>query len=54
MQHDLQSFARMVDEAPPGALDPTSSTYLFNRDSAAATGATTKSQDESMGIAPED
>jgi len=53
MQHDLTNFARMIDEAPPGALDPTASTYLFNRDSAAATGLTTQSQDESMGASPD-
>ncbi len=53
MQHDLQNFATMVDQAPPGALDPTSSTYLFHRDSAAAAGATTRAQDESMGVAPD-
>jgi len=53
MQHDLQNFATMVDQAPPGALDPTSSTYLFHRDSAAATGVTTRAQDESMGVSPD-
>lgn len=50
LQHDLDHFAQMVREAPPGALDPTSSSYLFHDDSAAAQGRTTKAQDESMGI----
>ncbi|HEY0394114.1 MAG TPA: SRPBCC family protein [Candidatus Elarobacter sp.] len=50
LQHDLQHFAAMVEEAPPGALDPTSSAYLFHADSAAAKGATTQAQDESMGM----
>jgi ribosome-associated toxin RatA of RatAB toxin-antitoxin module len=50
LQHDLQHFATMVEEAPQGALDPTSSTYLFHSDSAAARGQTTREQDESMGM----
>jgi ribosome-associated toxin RatA of RatAB toxin-antitoxin module len=50
LQHDLQHFATMVEQAPPGALDPTSSTYLFHSESAAAKGQTTKAQDESMGM----
>ena len=48
LQHDMDNFARMVDEAPPGALDPTSSNYLFHSGSAAAKGATTSHQDETM------
>ena len=36
LQRDLENFAQMVDEAPPGALDPTSSSYLFHSGSAAA------------------
>lgn len=48
LQNDLNHFARMVDEAPPGALDPTSSNYLFHSKSAAAKGTTTERQDESM------
>ena len=52
LQHDLHAFAVMVDQAPPGALDPTASTYLFHRDSAAASGTTTVAQDESMGVDP--
>lgn len=51
LQHDLDHFATMVAQAPPGALDPTSSTYLFHRDSAAGRGTTTSAQDESMGMA---
>jgi uncharacterized membrane protein len=50
LQHDLQHFAKMVEQAPPGALDPTSSAYLFHSDSAAARGETTQAQNESMGI----
>lgn len=53
LQHDLQHFATMVDQAPPGALDPASSAYLFHGDSAAARGATTRAQDESMGMTTE-
>jgi len=51
LRHDLQHFATMVEQAPAGALDPTSSAYLFHGDSAAARGETTEAQDESMGIA---
>lgn len=50
LQHDLEHFAAMVDQAPSGALDPTSSSYLFHADSAAARGTTTPAQDESMGM----
>ncbi|MBV9439729.1 MAG: SRPBCC family protein [Candidatus Eremiobacteraeota bacterium] len=49
LQHDLEQFAAMVERAPANALDPTSSTYLFNPASAAAQGRTTRDQDESMG-----
>src|SRR5579859_4086929 len=38
----------MVDQAPPGALDPTSSNYLFHSDSAAAKGKTTDRQNATM------
>ncbi len=51
LQHDLEHFATMVEQAPPGALDPTSSAYLFHGDSAAGRGATTLAQNESMGMA---
>lgn len=50
LQHDLAHFAAMVEQAPPGALDPTSSSYLFHADSAASHGSTTLAQDESMGM----
>jgi uncharacterized membrane protein len=48
LQTDLDHFAAMVREAPPGALDPESSHYLFHSGSAAAQGTTTKAQDQSM------
>ena len=48
MQRDLDHFARMVEEAPEGALDPNSSHYLFHSDSAAAKGETTAAQDSTM------
>ena len=50
LQHDLQHFAAMVEEAPSGALDPTSSSYLFHAASAAAGGRTTQAQEETMGM----
>jgi ribosome-associated toxin RatA of RatAB toxin-antitoxin module len=49
LQRDLDNFAAMVAGAPPGALDPESSDYLFHKDSAAAKGKTTRAQDASMG-----
>jgi uncharacterized membrane protein len=48
LQNDLNHFAQMVEEAPPGALDPTSSDYLFHSESAAAKGKTTERQNETM------
>ncbi|GAC1393762.1 MAG: hypothetical protein NVSMB38_23250 [Ktedonobacteraceae bacterium] len=48
LQNDLTHFARMVDEAPAGALDPNSSNYLFHGASAAAKGTTTSRQNETM------
>ena len=48
LQEDLTHFARMVDQAPVGALDPMSSNYLFHEQSAAAQGSTTDRQNESM------
>lgn len=48
LQHDMNNFAKMVAQAPPGALDPTSSNYLFHEDSAAAKGQTTDRQDDAM------
>jgi hypothetical protein len=48
LREELQNFARMVEEAPPGVLDPMSSHYLFHRHSAATTGTITSRQQESM------
>ena len=48
LQHDLDNFAKMVQQAPAGSLDPTSSHYLFHSGSAATKGTTTKRQDETM------
>jgi uncharacterized protein YndB with AHSA1/START domain len=48
LQHDLENFAQMVAESPPGALDPMSSDYLFHEDSAAAKGQATPRQEEAM------
>lgn len=48
LQHDLDHFAQMVAEAPAGSLDPTSSSYLFHDDSAAAKSKTTESQESTM------
>lgn len=48
LQHDLDNFARMVDQAPQGALDPMSSNYLFHGDSAASKGTTTERQNATM------
>ncbi len=48
LQHDLEHFAEMVQQAPRDALDPTSSNYLFHKDSAAGKGTTTPRQDQTM------
>jgi uncharacterized membrane protein len=48
LQEDLDNFARMVHQVPPGALDPQSSSYLFHSGSAAAKGTTTSRQDQTM------
>jgi len=48
LQQDLDNFVQMVREAPPDALDPSSSSYLFHSGSAAAKGKTTHSQDATM------
>ncbi|MBE3558505.1 MAG: SRPBCC family protein [Ktedonobacteraceae bacterium] len=53
LQEDLDHFARMVDEAPAGALDPTSSNYLFHERSAAAQGSTTERQNATMAEEPQ-
>jgi uncharacterized membrane protein len=49
LQNDLNNFARMVEQAPAGALDPESSHYLFHPESAVAKGTTTPRQDATMG-----
>ena len=54
LQHDLQHFAAMVEQAPPGALDPTSSAYLFHAESAVSKGQATLAQEESMGMTADD
>jgi len=48
LQDDLNNFAKMVNDAPPGAVDPHSSAYLFHDKSAAAQGTTTFAQDATM------
>jgi hypothetical protein len=48
LERDLQHFARMVEEAPAGALDPMSSHYLFHGESAAVKGLVTPKQKEAM------
>lgn len=53
LQHDLNNFARMVDQAPQGALDPESSNYLFHGGSAAAKGTTTDRQNATMDKQPD-
>lgn len=50
LQQDLEHFARMVEAAPRGALDPTSSAYIFHPDSAVARGRTTPAQNQAMGL----
>lgn len=52
LQEDLNHFARMVEQAPPGALDPMSSHYLFHSHSAVAQGTTTERQNASMAHDP--
>jgi uncharacterized membrane protein len=54
LRHDLEHFAAMVEAAPSGALDPTSSSYLFHAGSAAASGTTTQAQNETMGMYADD
>jgi hypothetical protein len=52
LRRDLNNFARMVEEAPPGALDPMQSHYLFHENSAAAKNDLTPRQKESMQADP--
>jgi len=48
LQTDLDKFARLVHEAPAGALNPESSSYLFNPESAASRQQTTPRQNETF------
>lgn len=52
LEEDMRNFARMVEEAPPGALDPMSSHYLFHKGSAVERGETTRQQQEAMAHDP--
>ncbi|GCE27293.1 hypothetical protein KDA_27770 [Dictyobacter alpinus] len=52
LQKDLQHFARMVEEAPAGALDPMSSHYLFHQESSAQKGDITPRQRAAMAHDP--
>lgn len=52
LEEDMQNFARMVEKAPPSALDPMSSHYLFHEGSAVARGEATTRQEESMAHDP--
>jgi hypothetical protein len=52
LQKDLDNFAHMVEQAPPGALDPMQSHYLFQSDSAVARNETTERQQQSMANDP--
>jgi ribosome-associated toxin RatA of RatAB toxin-antitoxin module len=48
LQEELNNFVHMVEEAPPGALDPMSSHYLFHDQSAVRTHSVTKQQQDAM------
>ncbi|GCE13809.1 SRPBCC family protein [Tengunoibacter tsumagoiensis] len=52
LQQDLEHFAQMVSQAPPGALDPMQSHYLFHSDSSVAQGKATEQQRASMSNDP--
>lgn len=52
LQSDLDNFAEMVAQAPRGALDPKSSSYLFHEESAAGRGETTLAQNATMEAPP--
>jgi hypothetical protein len=52
LRQDLQHFARMVEEAPAGALDPMSSHYLFHQGSATVKGGITPRQKAVMARDP--
>ncbi len=48
LQKDMDNFARMVEQAPVGALDPMQSHYLFHDRSATAKGKATERQQAAM------
>jgi len=52
LQKELHNFAHMVEQAPPGALDPMSSHYLFHSNSATARKAITSRQSAAMAQDP--
>lgn len=52
LHKDLRHFARMVEEAPAGALDPMSSHYLFHEESATMKGEITPRQKAVMARDP--
>jgi uncharacterized membrane protein len=52
LRQDLVNFARMVDEAPPGALDPASSAYLFHSGSAVRREEHTRPEPPGTEVAP--
>ncbi len=52
LQKDLEHFARLVEQAPAGSLDPMQSHYIFHPDSAVAKGVLTERQQESMNNDP--
>jgi hypothetical protein len=52
LQQELHHFARMVEEAPEGALDPMSSHYLFHENSAMARKEITERQGAAMASDP--
>jgi hypothetical protein len=53
LKEDLEHFAHMVEQAPPGALDPMSSHYLFHAQSAATLKAVTSRQTNAMAKDPQ-
>ncbi len=52
LKKDLSNFSRMVEEAPPGALDPMSSHYLFHSESAVTRKRLTERQQKAMARDP--
>jgi len=53
LKEDLARFAMMVEQAPPGALDPMSSHYLFQPQSAATLKAITTRQNDAWAHDPQ-